>query len=211
MQAVKIGKLFWMIVLPVLAIARAEALVIDFEELAQAGEDASYVASGYRSDGYLITSNVDPIFADQAFGAWHEGNVSFNGSTALFNAYTLGSAEGGTTTLRREDGAAFTLESIDLGPLFSDSGSETEVVFLGTKGDGTVVSTSFLLPADLMPATYSFEAAFVDLVAVRWEQLPQFHQFDNLLLVGAPVPEPTNLMLLLFGSLMLLWVIRRAQ
>lgn len=211
MQVTTIGKLFCAIAFSVLAIGRAQALVIDFEELVQPGEDTSYVASGYLSDGYLITSNVDPIFADQAFGSWHSGNVHFNGSTALFNALTLGPAEGGTTTLRREDGTAFALESIDLGQLFSDSGSETEVVFVGTKSDGNTVSTSFLLPAELMPATYSFQGAFVDLVTVRWEQLPQFHQFDNLVVAGAPVPEPANILLLLVGSVTLLWVIRRAE
>ncbi len=208
MQAVTIGKLFCAMVLSVLAVASAEALVLDFEDLAQPGGDTTYVGSGYAADGYVITSNIDPIFADQAFGSWQSGNVHFNGSTALFNAITLGPAEGGTTTLRREDGTAFALESVDLGQLFSDSGSETEVVFVGTKSDGNTVSASFLLPAELMPVTYLFQDTFVDLVAVRWEQFPQFHQFDNVVVTGAPVPEPASILLLLAGGVLLFCTVR---
>lgn|GEM_PF-5863207 len=56
-------------------------------------------------------------------------------------------------------------------------------MFIGTKSDGTSVTVSFTLPAVLAPATYSFQGTFIDLVSVRWEQLPQYHQFDNLVLV----------------------------
>lgn len=56
-------------------------------------------------------------------------------------------------------------------------------MFIGTKSDGTSVTASFTLPAVLAPATYSFQGTFIDLVSVRWEQLPQYHQFDNLVLV----------------------------
>lgn len=210
MRILTAGKLFLAMALTTSLAAGAQSVVIDFEELAQSGNQATVVASGYESDGYVFTSNIDPLFASDAFGAWTIEDDNFNGSTALFNAYTIGAADGGTTTLRRQDGTTFAFESIDLGQLFADSGSTTDVVIVGTKGDGTVVNASFLLPAVLTPATYALPDTFVDLVAVRWEQLPQFHQFDNLVLVGAPVPEPANLVLLLVGSVTLLWVIRRA-
>lgn len=204
MPRLNIALLLGAFTLSVLGNAHAQSITIDFEELAQAGDGSDYIDNGYVADGYVFTSNADPIFADQAFGTWQTGNIGYNGSAALFNTFVYGLADGATTTLARTDGSAFTLESIDLGQLFSDSGSDTPVVFVGTRSDGGSVTASFTLPAALVPATYSFQGAFVDLVSVRWEQLPQFHQFDNVVLVSAAVPEPASAWLVALGCSVLL-------
>lgn len=184
--------------------ARAQSITIDFEELAQPDGSSVYVTNDYTVDGYVFTSNIDPILFDEAFGTWGSSDQNFNGSAALFNTFAYGLGDGATTTLTRTDGTAFALESIDLGQLFSDSGSDTPVVFIGTKSDGTSVIASFTLPAVLAPATYSFQGTFIDLVSVRWEQLPQYHQFDNLVLVSAAIPEPSTAWLLALGCGLLL-------
>lgn len=204
MSRTTIARLIGTFILYGATVAHAQSVTIDFENLAQPGDSSAYIANGYGIDGYVFTSNTDPIFADQAFGTWGSGNIGFNGSTALFNTFVYGLGDGATTTLARADGAAFALESIDLGQLFADSGSDTPVVFVGTKSDGSSVTASFTLPAALAPATYSFQGAFIDLVSVRWEQLPQYHQFDNLVLVTAAVPEPSRLWLLALGCGLLL-------
>lgn len=204
MPSVKIGLLLSALALSVIGDAQAQSITIDFEDLAQAGDSSDYVDNGYAIEGYVFTSNADPIFADQAFGIWQTGNIAYNGSTALFNTFVYGLADGATTTLSREDGSTFALESIDLGQLFPDSGSDTPVVFIGTRSDGSSVTTSFTLPATPAPTTYSFQGAFIDLVSVRWEQLPQFHQFDNLVLVSAPVPEPASTWFVALGCCVLL-------
>jgi len=202
--SVKIGLLLSAIALSAIGNTQAQSITIDFEEIAQAGDGSAYIGNGYAADGYVISSNADPIFADQAFGIWQTANIAYNGSTALFNTFVYGLADGATTTLSREDGATFALESIDLGQLFPDSGSDTPVIFTGTRSDGGSVTTSFTLPATLAPTTYSFQGAFVDLVSVRWEQLPQFHQFDNLVVVSAAIPEPTTAWLVALGCCVLL-------
>ncbi len=204
MPSLKIGLLLASFVLSVIGNAQAQSITIDFEELTQGGDASDYVDNGYAVDGYVFTSNADPIFADQAFGIWQTGNIAYNGSTALFNTFVYGLADGATTTLAREDGSAFALESIGLGQLFPDSGSDTPVVFIGTRSDGSTVTTSFTLPATPAPTTYSFQGAFIDLVSVRWEQLPQFHQFDNVVLVSAAIPEPTTAWLVALGCSVLL-------
>lgn len=86
---------------------------------------------------------------------------------------------------------------------WGDSGSDTPVVFTGPKIDGPSVTASFTLPADLAPATCSFQGALVDLLSVRWEQLPQYHQFDNVVLASAAVPEPGTAWLLALGCSLL--------
>lgn len=211
MPSLKIGLLLATFALSVIGNAQAQSITIDFDELAQGGDGSDYVDNGYATDGYVFTSNADPIFADQAFGIWQTDNSAYNGSTALFNTFVYGLAEGATTTLSREDGSTFALESIDLGQLFPDSGSDTPVVFIGTRSDGSSVTTSFTLPATSAPATYSFQGAFVDLLSVRWEQLPQFHQFDNLVLVSAAIPEPTTGWLVAAGCCLLLVTCRRQR
>lgn len=199
MSRTTIARLVAAVILTEAAIAQAQSITIDFEELAQADGSSVYVANSYAVDGYVFTSNIDPILSDQAFGTWGDGDPNFNGSAALFNTFAYGLGDGATTTVTRADGTAFALESIDLGQLFADSGSDTPVVFVGTKSDGTSVTTTFTLPSVLAPATYSFQGAFADLLSVRWEQLPQYHQFDNVVLVSAAVPEPATFWLVALG------------
>lgn len=204
MPSVKIGLLLSALALSVIGDAQAQSITIDFEELAQAGDGSIAVANAYERDGFVISVNIDPIFDSDAFSAWRTGSDSFNGSTALFNTYALDLVTGTTTTLTRADGGNFAIESIDLGQMFNASGSDTPVQFIGTKSDGSTASASFTLPSVLAPATYTFDATFMGLVSLRWEQLPQFHQFDNLVLVSAPVPEPASAWLVALGCCVLL-------
>lgn len=208
MRCVTLGRLFGALAVVMAVAAHAETLTIDFEDLSQTGTSANYVASGYESLGYSFTSNIDPIFADQAFGSWNTGDVSFNGSTALFNNFDPSATQGSITTLRRVDGTLFALEAIDLGPWRADTLIDTPVLFEGIKANGTIVTARFTVPPALTPATYTFQSTFSNLASVRWENQPPLHQFDNLVVTG--VPEPANGLLMLVGIVTLLWAIRRS-
>ena len=199
----RIGQGLMGVVLCIASLVQAQVVTIDFEALAVSGPGSTTLANGYQTDGFVFTTNIDPLFAEDALAVWNTGDANFNGSTALFNTYLFDSVNGGALTLARTDGAPFALTSIDLGQLFVDSGSSTEVPFVGVTADGSTISVTFTLPPVLTPATYTFPGSFVDLVSVRWEQLPQYHQFDNLVLVTA-VPEPATNGLLALGCSALL-------
>ena len=117
--------------------ANVGAAVIDFESLRHSDPSPRYVQSD-AEDGFLLTSNIDPQFADQPFAIWGDGEESFNGSTALFNSF-IGNAT--SLTLEAAGGGSFDLASIDLGPL-AKGGRGGQVTFEGlTAGGGAVSQT----------------------------------------------------------------------
>lgn len=182
----------------------APAAVIDFESLAHDGEDPVLLGE-YVEDGFRIVSNIDPVFADQAFGAWGTASPDFNGSTAMFNAYP-----GFVTTLTSVAGATFSALSIDVGPITADIAGS--ITFLGTTANGGEVTQSFTFGPDLAPPAHLvFDAAFTSLVSLRWEQESvQAHQFDNIDVQQTPVPEPRTAALVAAGLLLsVVWTARR--
>lgn len=182
----------------------AHAVVLDFESLAHDASDAVLIGE-YVEDGFRLVSNIDPIFADQAFGVWGSASPDFNGSTAMFNAYP-----GFVTTLTSVATGTFTVVSIEVGPITADIAGE--IAFFGVTAGGAEITQSFTFGPDLAPpARMVFDPAFTSLVSLRWEQESvQAHQFDNIELVPIPIPEPRTAALvaagLLFGTA---WTARR--
>ncbi|MCW5624067.1 MAG: PEP-CTERM sorting domain-containing protein [Burkholderiales bacterium] len=195
------------VLMSVLAMPTAGAVVLDFESLAHNDADAIYLGPSYVESGFTLTSSVDPLFADQAFGVWGSGSSSFNGSTALFNANA-----GFVTrlTLTADGGEPFALESIDVGPLFNDGAVGDVVTIFGLTADGITVSENVTFGPELAPRTHVFGDAFASLTSVSWEQSGQLHQFDNVVLTTA-IPEPGNLLLLAGGLLVLAGGMRRRR
>jgi len=182
----------------------ASAAVIDFESLAHDAADAVFLGD-YVEDGFRLASNIDPGFADQAFGVWGGASPDFNGSTAMFNAYP-----GFVTTLRSVAGETFTPVSIDVGPITADIAGS--ITFVGITATGIEVTQSFAFGPDLAPpARLLFAPAFGSLVSLRWEQeTVQAHQFDNIDVLQAPVPEPRTGALIAAGLVVgALWTARR--
>ncbi len=192
-----------------MAAANVGAAVIDFESLRHSDSSPRYVQS-YAEDGFLLTSNIDPLFADQAFAVWGDTDENFNGSTALFNTF-IGNAT--SLTLEAAGGDSFDLASIDLGPL-ANGGLGGQVTFEGLTAGGSAVSQTVTFGPTLAPTTVAFGPAFIDLVSVSWVQGFSAHQFDNIVIVSdvvpTPVPEPAAWLGLVAG-LVLLGVARRPR
>lgn len=186
----------------------AGAAIIDFESLRHEGDGAVFLAS-HDEDGFRLVSNLDPVLGDLAFGVWGTAAAEFSGSTALFNAYV-----GFATTLSRVDGAAFTLASLDVGPLVPDQ--EGGVTFVGTTASGGTVSQAVAFGPGLAPVTVAFGSGFRDLTSVSWvqESENEAHQFDNIRLDETiPIPEPGTVFMLLGGlsALSMLSMRRRSR
>lgn len=115
-------------------------------------------------------------------------DLPYNGTTYL------GSEEPATITVVREDGASFSLDSIDLGELFTNQGPGQQVQIVGTPETGGPVSITFTLDdvndgpggADDFE-TFAFPSGFVDLVSVTMTGIhptdPRF-SLDNIALGG---------------------------
>ena len=163
----------------------ARAVTIDFDSLAAPDSDFTLVGRVYREDGYIVRSGSQRLTAVNPIAP------TYNGSPSLFN-----NRANAITTLTRNRGESFKLESIDLDWINSAAfTSDVPVTFNGTKSNDSVVSRTFNLDLNQGLQTFRFGGRFNNLQSVSWEQEPDFHQFDNI--VASEVPEP----LTIFGSL----------
>lgn len=122
-----------------------------------------------------------------------------------------------TITLAQTSGSPFSLLSIDLARDFAFDPAPT-VTFIGALAGGGTVSQTFTVttPPGAPAAFQTFDfTGFTGLASVSWDQ-PVFtqglHQFGNIHLSTAAVPEPTSYQmaaLATVGSLGLLHLRRR--
>lgn len=169
--------------LPVLALTTSlTSVVIDFESLAAADGSFTFLTT-YSEDGFTLANPSEPNASD-AFGSPHSGNTSYyQGSAALINNYPFTS-----TVLTKDDGGPFNVVSIDLAEITTDGGA-AEVPFTGTRADGSTVSATFTTDGVEGFQTFTFDG-FTDLVSLSWDQIPAYHQFDNInLTFGTADPQ----------------------
>jgi hypothetical protein len=177
--------------------ASAVEVVIDFQLLEHPGADAVYVMN-WDEDGFRLINDIEPPFQPTAFAAWGTGSPDFPGSTALFGVHAPSAI-----TLSRIDGSAFDARGISLAPLSAVFGGGS-VTFTGERAGGGVVTqaATFLQSMTLQP--FSFDATFANLVALSWEQSASApHQFDDIRLEVAAIPEPATVLSLVCGLLLL--------
>ena len=167
----------------------AETVNIDFQSLEQENGNVNSQGFTYSEDGYTL----DNLAVSKPFATFGTLESRYKGSTALLN-----DSFGGVTRLIKSDAGAFTLNSIDLARL--NSQSPFDVFFTGTKSNSSIVNQMFTGTDSLLTYTFS---GFTDLVAVEWTQISPFHQFDNINLTSgdngtSAVPVPAAIWL--FGS-----------
>jgi len=163
--------------------APAGAITIDFEALAPGplgGEEI--VASPYLEEGFRVSA--------PEFVTYHPGNAKYAGSQALA---ATGAED--DITLERLDGAAFDLLSISLSELFARSNQDVSVTFEGLRADTTTVQQTVDLDGSFGFESFSL-TGFTDVVSVTWQQVADFHQFDEIL----ATPEPGTALLVGLGA-----------
>lgn len=158
----------------------ANATVLTFDEFN--GANVTYVGT-YDSNGFRITG----------------GTISGIGS-AYSSVFATGAlfdnSPDGAITLRRIDGGAFSLDSIDMTRFPGYSGGAPINMLAFDASDVQVDSASFVLPDST--AFNHYDIGFANVYKVTWTQAFAYHAFDNITL-DASVPEPATLMLVGLG------------
>jgi hypothetical protein len=188
--------------LSVLAVAPAQAVVLDFDSLPQFNSTGSTnIGNTYTEDGFTL-STINPL---RSFSYVNRLNPAYTGSVAL--------AISGSSLLTRTDGGTFTLSSIDVAKLDNINGGLAG--YIGTKIDGSTVN--LVASGSGLPQAGIFRtltpSTFTNLISVRLEVpntiATRTVQFDNINVTPTPivvappatdVPEPLTILGTLFGA-----------
>jgi hypothetical protein len=167
-----------------LGTASSAATVLDFEDIVLSAAGQDFIPGVYTNQGFRLTGTGLFFSTNTSATGYPNG-----GSTSLAMA---GPNE--TIVLERVDGAAFSMERIDLLPLQFSTGAN--IVFIGTLAGGSTVTSTSVILSSFTPITHSFDASFTDLEKVQWSQIAPYHQFDNIQLSVAAATLPAALPLL---------------
>jgi hypothetical protein len=163
----------------------ADAVVIDFNSVPDAGPIFAVVWSPYVEDGFQLTSNANGAPIAPAFLSPGNSTPAYVGSRTLYD-----SIPSSTTTLKAADSSPFNLVSIDLSKLYPTS-SIGPVTFTGALSGGGTVSQTFVLNGTFGLDTFFF-VNFTNLAFATWIQgtgtpgtPPRpFYQFDNIVVTA---------------------------
>jgi hypothetical protein len=182
-----------------LAVAPAQAVVINFESLASGSDTLQgglYTESGFEITNNLATSGLGSV----SYTVIGSGTSRFAGSTTLTHTFS-----GMTTTLTQVGGGAFSLASIELADV-PNQGFNIPVNFVGNLIGGGTVSQSFTTDSTPGLETFNF-SGFTNLASVTL--IPTAPggaaniQFDNINVTAASstaVPEPFTILGTLVGA-----------
>ncbi len=184
--------------LPILAVAPANAVVMNFESLAVNDASVHLQGSTYTESGFNVSSSTG-----QTFSSFGTQRSEYPGSTALTLFGDVGST---LVRLTQVGGGAFDLSSIDLADYFNQ-GLQRTVNFTGTKADNSTVTQSVAL--DNLPGLQTLNfSGFTNLAKVEWNTTSSSGaqdsaQFDNINVSAAStaaVPEPFTIIGTVIGG-----------
>jgi hypothetical protein len=187
--------------LSVLAVAPAQAVVLDFDSLPQFNTTGftQIIGNTYTEDGFTLFGGTSFFYPNRL-------EPAYSGSVALLTSSGFSSFR-----LTRTDGGTFTFSSIDVGKLDSRL---TGTQYIGIKADGSRVNFS---PTSPLPVAGSLQtiiipSTFTNLISVNQNLGSTFPlppvQFDNINVTPTPivtapatdVPEPLTILGTLFGA-----------
>jgi VCBS repeat-containing protein len=160
---------------------------------------------------YTFTFNNLASTSDQHLPAYHENGYTFITSSTQANQFFVSGSSDSTRyagapalsaernpvmiTLSRDDGAPFTLTSMDLSTIW-DSSYNVTVNFTGRRADGSTVEQAVPIGSQLGFHTVTFNE-FTNVTSVTWESSSSsdFHQFRNVVVSTGMVVSAAN-----FGS-----------
>jgi hypothetical protein len=177
----------------------AQAITLGFDSVTTTSNTFVAVGPSYSEQGFTLIDNSGFAPPSVPLATWGASSAGYTGSQSLFN-----NGIDQTTTLTKDGGGVFSLNSIDLSELFNNGLGSVTVSFLGYLLGGGTVTQSFTTDGVFGAETFTFDSTFASVASVTWRQDAPFHQFDNIVVdatfVNAAVPEPSSVLgLLSFG------------
>jgi hypothetical protein len=181
----------------------ARALTIDFDDFAfnDTGiHDLTSISGTLERDGFTFTPSQFTKF--DVLGTQE---ARFAGEIAMFNNENTG-----TTTLTRDGGATFSVESIDVANILGPGANS--ITFHGAVHGGGTVTESFSFDSFGHLTTLSLDNDFENLDSLSFDENgnPSFQFTDLVVDADNAVPEPAGLAVL-GGGLIGLMLIRRCR
>ena len=181
-----------------LALARAQAdTVIDFTEFASEFGTLSgpFDSKGFHFDSSAAHSGASPFFFYGLDYPWSADPAGTTLSQEL---------AGTTTTLTRLGDGAFDLDAADFGDVYNRAGNPEDVTLVGTRADGTTISTVVTTNGLAGLTHFPFGDLFQDMVQLAWTPgngaQNDFLQSDNVSVRAlAALPEPPPVLVLAGG------------
>lgn len=177
--------------------ARGGDIVLNFNDVPPG---TLTVFNPYVSQGFILTSTSGGfVFNSPDTG---NGSPQTPGNNPFYaGSNGLAAFAPATITLSQVNGDPFTLLSIDLARNFAFDPPPT-VTFTGTLAGGGTISETFTVSTSSPPLlfqTFQF-TGFTNVTSVSWDQGSSgVHQFANIHIAGAVVPEPAAMGLLALG------------
>ncbi len=182
-----------------------------FTSPAQANSGYYYVGTTYSTQGFTFNSNGSGFFALAGKSLYGDGETSIYSNSA------------GSTTLTQDSGQTFSLNAIDLGPVFSNAAGTSyagPVLFTGTKADGATVTLTQTTTSSKFQ-TFDF-TNFTGLKSLTFSGIyspcageTSVPEFDNVVVTPsaspAAVPEPSSLTVMGFAAVGILGLILRTR
>jgi hypothetical protein len=184
-----------------IGISTAQAKVINFSGLSEAGTGFSSLGNTVIQDGFQFTSNNIGVWQDSSPN--HPTGGTSSTSLLEYIAYF-------GTTITEINTNPFQLNAIDLASWGAGQTDTMEVTFLGTKSDSSTVQQTFTVDNNggSTPVLQHFIfSGFTDLVSVAFTQgayaSSAAYQFNNVVVNQASAPNPASVpepaTMLLFG------------
>jgi len=169
-----------------LAFSNAQALIIDFEGIAQPGDAASFNGLTLSTEGYSFQIHTGAVISSTYYPDNYNDHGTNNGTDWLMHASDH------PMVMTQFNGNAFSIQSMN----FNSWHISDEVTIIGEYSNGGMIIENLLFTPLL--ESYTFSSGWVGLSSITFVAPSANIAIDNIVVTSA-VPEPETYAMMLAG------------